>query len=139
MSHFDLLKSCSIFSQLSDSEMILLEKSCEEILLAKGEALYKQGDMSKGFCLIKAGKLSFNQGKSVLNAGDFMGVFSLYKSGLKVKLDLEALETSALLCLSQQKFYALSQDNPQIQLKVAYSIINEYVSELDQVANTLIK
>ncbi|MCI5072969.1 cyclic nucleotide-binding domain-containing protein [bacterium] len=139
MSHFDLLKSCSIFSQLSDSEMILLEKSCEEILLGKGEVLYKQGDMSKGFCLIKAGKLSFNQGNAVLNAGDFMGAFSLYKSGLKAKLDLEALETSALLCLSQQKFYALSQDNPQIQLKVAYSIINEYVSELDQVANSLIK
>lgn len=139
MSHFDLLKSCPIFSQLSDSEMILLEKSCEEILLGKGESLYKQGDMSKGFCLIKAGKLSCGDDETILNAGEFMGPFSLYKSGLKAKLDVEALETSALLCLSQQKFYALGQDNPHIQLKVAYGILNEYVSELDQVATSLLK
>ncbi|HMQ11490.1 MAG TPA: Crp/Fnr family transcriptional regulator [Oligoflexia bacterium] len=139
MSHFDLLKSCPIFSQLSDSEMILLEKSCEEILLAKGEDLYKQGDMSKGFCLIKAGKLSAGDDDGVLNAGDFIGSFSLYKSGLKAKLDVQAIETTALLCLSQQKFYALGQDNPHIQLKVAYGILNEYVSELDQVAEILLK
>ena len=117
------LRDVPLFRGLSSRLLEALEGIGMRRRLEKGQMLFSQGDLAKGFYVLVSGKvkvmkLSF-QGKTqilgVLGPGDTVGEVPVFE-GVTYPAYAQTMENSTLLFFPRDRFIALIKENPDLAL-----------------------
>lgn len=116
-----VLRSCIIFKDLDDSEIVDLAKHYVMERYDKGSILFETGDDDNGVFLLKSGKLKVTRSTkdnqeailSFLNPGEIVGELAILGNN-KRSARVTCLEDSVVLKFQQDYFSALVKNNTKI-------------------------
>ena len=125
------LSSVNIFSDLTESEMDVLQKALKIVKVESGECLFKEGDPGDELFVVKTGKISISVG---LEGGgsiditdfkkkDFFGEMSIFE-GEPRSASCVAREKTELLSLKGADFFTLMSESPQAATKIMHRMLN---------------
>lgn len=116
----ELLKSVPLFARCSKKELAAIAQIADEIDLADGKQLTKEGSRGREFFVLVEGSAEVKRKRrkiGTLGAGDFLGEIALVT---KVPRTATVTTTSPVraLVVSEQNFRRLLERSPDVQIKV---------------------
>ncbi|PKK91249.1 MAG: hypothetical protein CVV64_05625 [Candidatus Wallbacteria bacterium HGW-Wallbacteria-1] len=119
------LRSISIFQELDESEILIIDQIAEEGSYKAGEIVFRQGSEGKELYIIKMGEVEVikegSEGTSqlltVLEAGTFFGEMSIVTEETR-SATIRALGECRLLKIQKSTIDRLSETNSGIILKI---------------------
>ena len=116
----DLIKKVPLFEACSKHELEQVASAADEIDLAEGKELMREGDRGREFFVILEGTADVTQGGEKINSlgpGDFFGEIALISD---VPRTATVTSTSPLrsLVVTARSFQRLVEESPEIQRKV---------------------
>ena len=125
----EVLKKQILFEDVPVEMLDTLAASISELELKKGEALYAEGQQSKGVYLIRSGKVEvskktadgWKQRLAVFTPGHFFGELSIMEHRVH-EADAEALEDTKLFLLPKPEFERIEKVNAQLALAIMKKI-----------------
>jgi CRP/FNR family cyclic AMP-dependent transcriptional regulator len=116
----ELLKGVPLFARCSKKELAEIAKIADEIDIAEGKQLTKEGGRGREFFVLIEGGADVKRKRrkiGTLGAGDFLGEIALVT---KVPRTATVTTTSPVraLVVSEQNFRRLLEGSPDVQIKV---------------------
>lgn len=136
-------RNISIFSALSDSELINIIKLAIKREYIKGEVLCSEGEVSDNLFLIRDGKIKISKmtksGKEqilhILTKGDFFGEANLFDNK-ESTFTATAISNAKLCTLSKANLQLILEKNPEISMKILRELSHKLV-ETEELAKFL--
>jgi CRP/FNR family transcriptional regulator, cyclic AMP receptor protein len=116
----DLIKRVPLFGECSRGELEQVASAADEIDLAEGKELMREGDRGREFFVILEGTADVTQGGEKINSlgeGDFFGEIALI-SDLPRTATVTSTSPVRALVLTDRSFQRLVEESPAIQRKV---------------------
>ena len=127
-----LLKNIPIFKNLTDNDFKMINELVQEISFEKDHVLFKQGDPSDSFYIIKSGAVKVirhEDGKSqdlaTLKDGEFFGEIGVIQNSDRTA-DVVLLQDSVFLAIEQAAFQRFMAINPAISMKIMAVMAGRY-------------
>jgi CRP/FNR family cyclic AMP-dependent transcriptional regulator len=120
----DLMKGVPLFSGCSKAELQKIAALADELDLAEGATLIREGERGREFIVIVDGTVTVTRGgKSLrdLGAGDFIGEIALV-SDVPRTATVTATSPVRLLVITDRAFRGLIEQMPSIATKVLQSL-----------------
>ena len=120
----ELIKRVPLFAHCSKKELGLVAQIADEIDLAKGKMLMKEGDRGREFFVLVEGSahvLKNNRIVNTLGAGDFFGEIALVSQRPRTATVTTATPVRALV-VTEQSFRSLLNRAPDVQRKVLLAL-----------------
>jgi CRP-like cAMP-binding protein len=123
------LKKQFLFEGLDKAQLKYLAGVIEEISLKKNSILFKEGDNTKGFYLIRSGVIEISkitvdgwkQNLALLKTGNFFGELSLMEKRSH-EATAVALEKTELLLLKKETFETIEKEEAKLALQIMKKI-----------------
>lgn len=118
--HLDYLSKVEIFESFSRKELGQLGRLAEQIEIAEGKELTKEGSTGREFFVITKGQAGvYRKGRKVatLGPGKFFGELSLIDGGPR-NATVTADSNMEVIVLGQREFLGLLHDVPTMAMKV---------------------
>ena len=110
----------TILGQLPQEKWDELAQAVEDLVVAPGTVIFRQGDPGDKFYLIRTGRVRVFRERggretelSVLRAGDDFGEMALFMNEPR-SATVAALEETRLMVLSKEQFQRILKDFPQV-------------------------
>jgi CRP-like cAMP-binding protein len=110
----------TVLGQLPQEKWDELVRAVEDLVVAPGTVIFRQGDPGDKFYLIRAGRVrvfredaSLGTELSVLQAGDDFGEMALFMEEPR-SATVAALEETRLMVLSKEQFQSILKDFPNV-------------------------
>ena len=110
----------TVLGQLPQEKWDELARAVEDLVVAPGTVIFRQGDPGDKFYLIRAGRVrvfredaSLETELSVLQAGDDFGEMALFMDEPR-SATVAALEETRLMVLSKEQFQSILKDFPNV-------------------------
>jgi CRP-like cAMP-binding protein len=110
----------TVLGQLPQEKWDELARAVEDLVVAPGTVIFRQGDPGDKFYLIRAGRVrvfredaSLGTELSVLQAGDDFGEMALFMEEPR-SATVAALEETRLMVLSKEQFQSILRDFPNV-------------------------
>jgi CRP-like cAMP-binding protein len=110
----------TVLGQLPQEKWDELVRAVEDLVVAPGTVIFRQGDPGDKFYLIRAGRVrvfredaSLGTELSVLQAGDDFGEMALFMEEPR-SATVAALEETRLMVLSKEQFQSILRDFPNV-------------------------
>ena len=129
----DLIKSVPLFSGCSKRELEEIARIADELPLAEGRALTREGAVGHEFLVLVEGAAEVKRkGKKVntLRSGDFLGEIALV-TGAPRTATVTTTKPSRMLVITARDFRGLLRRMPSLQLKVLEALAARLPSEYD--------
>jgi CRP/FNR family cyclic AMP-dependent transcriptional regulator len=123
------LKRAPLFEGLSRKELVELARVTEDLEVAAGEVLCKEGETGREFFVIVEGETSITRkGKRVAarGGGDFVGEIALLED-TKRTATVTAKTPLRVFVLTRQDFRHLVDDNPSVERKIMRALARRVV------------
>jgi CRP-like cAMP-binding protein len=125
----DALKQAPLFSDLSKKELAELARHTEDLEVAEGQVIVREGETGHEFFVILEGDIEItSQGKPVATrgGGDFVGEIALLEE-TKRTATVTAKTPLHVLVLTRQDFRRLVDDNPSVERKVMQALARRVI------------
>jgi CRP-like cAMP-binding protein len=116
----DALGQCPFFAGLSRHELIDLAKATEDMEVAEGKALTREGESGREFFVIIDGEVSVTkEGNEIrrMGPGDFFGEIALVEDTPRTAT-VTAVTPLRFFVLTRQSFRSLLAQQPELEDKV---------------------
>lgn len=130
------MRGLSLFAEFTDDELQAFQELAERVSVKPGEKIVRQDETGDCMFILLTGQASVihtKEGKNfqlaTLQAGDFFGELALVDEGPR-SADVEALEESTLLRISQGVVSALAGVYPNAAFKFLIAVGRVLVSRL---------
>jgi CRP/FNR family cyclic AMP-dependent transcriptional regulator len=123
------LKRAPLFEGLSRKELVELARVTEDLEIAPGEVLCKEGETGREFFVIVEGETDVTRkGKRVAarGGGDFVGEIALLED-TKRTATVTAKTPLRVFVLTRQDFRHLVDDNPSVERKIMRALARRVV------------
>jgi CRP/FNR family cyclic AMP-dependent transcriptional regulator len=120
----ELLKRVPLFAGLGRREIEEIGRLAEEIDVAAGRVLMREGQTGQEFFVIVRGSVIIERGGTrlrVLGAGDFLGEIALVDDGPRTATATVESD-SALLVLAHREFHSLMDQFPTVRSAVLQAL-----------------
>jgi CRP-like cAMP-binding protein len=117
----DALARAPLFGELSKHELGELAKATEDLEVAEGKVLTREGDLGREFFVIVDGAVSVTKGGEEirkLGSGDFFGEIALVYDNARRTATVTATTPLRFFVLTRQSFRSLLEHQPEIEEKV---------------------
>lgn len=124
------LKRAPLFEGLSKKELTELARVTEDLEIAAGEVLCREGDIGQEFFVIVEGETEVtSKGKRVASrgGGDFVGEIALLED-IPRTATVTAKTPLRVFVLTRQDFRRLVDDNPNVERKVMQALARRLVA-----------
>lgn len=146
MSTVNVLKTCSLFKELSDREISKVSAISRIRSFEKGSLIFTQGDAANGFYFIVSGAVRIFQlsqkGREqllhVFSAGQTFGEAAAFGEGT-FPACAEAMEKSELIFIPAKGFKELLERTPQLAIKMISSLSNLLHALVDKIEALTLK
>lgn len=136
-------RNISIFSSLSDSELMNIIKLAIKREYIKGEVLCREGETSDNLFLIRDGKIKLSKmtksGKEqilhILTKGDFFGEANLFDNA-ESSFTAVAISNAKVCTLSRTNLEEILKKSPQISMKILKELSHK-LAETEELAKFL--
>lgn len=133
----------SIFSVLSEEQLIKLTEKIAHKNYKKGQIIFFEGDISDKLYVINKGKIKIfkytREGKEqilyILSEGDFVGDLSLLKKD-EFKFNAEALEDANICVLTKDDFDGIIKESPEIAISIL-QVVYDRIVKLENLIQSL--
>ena len=129
----------TVLGQLPQEKWDELVRAVEDLVVAPGTVIFRQGDPGDKFYLIRAGRVrvfredaSLGTELSVLQAGDDFGEMALFMDEPRMAT-VAALEETRLMVLSKEQFQSILKDFPN----VTFAFVRQMSERLLRNANVI--
>lgn len=120
-----VIKSCPLFSGVTEGDLDHLRQVCKRRECARGEVLFSEGEEAEGFFVVATGKVKIYklspEGKErilhIVHPGGTFAEAAIFGNGLYPAY-AEPLERSQLLFFPKKEFLALLLDHAQIAINM---------------------
>jgi CRP-like cAMP-binding protein len=148
----EVLKNCSLFSGLNESEITWLARHLKPQQLQEGDVLFNKGDSSKGAYLVVSGQLGARRPAKAADtdasagpanifaefaAGEIIGEFALIDSQPR-SAEVVALSTTTVLLLEQAALTQLAEIHPLIGYHIMHNLARIIIQRLRNTNEQLI-
>jgi CRP-like cAMP-binding protein len=130
----DVLSRAPLFRELSRSELGELAKASEDLEVAEGKVLTREGDLGREFFVIVEGDVSVTKGGTEirrLGPGDFFGEIALVYESPRRTATVTAASPLRFFVLTRQSFRSLLEKQPEIEEKVMAALEERLASDGD--------
>ena len=120
----DLLRRVPLFTQCKAEPLDLISRLADEVDVASGYTLMRQGDIAREFFLIVDGKVRIERdGKTLktLGPGDYLGEVALLSESPRTATAVTEGPTK-LLVITHQGFNSLLDSSPTIRMAIFESV-----------------
>lgn len=127
----DALGSIPLLAGLKRSELVQVGKRTEDVDLAAGTDLYREGETAHEFFIVLEGEIEIRKaGERVttLGRGDFCGQISLIERAHRGST-ATAVTPVRVLVINQAGFAALLARNPAVERRALRALVTENISE----------
>jgi CRP/FNR family cyclic AMP-dependent transcriptional regulator len=128
----ELLKKVPLFGRCSAKDLRRIAAIADEVQLAEGKNLMRQGERGREFFVILEGTVDVRQNgrkRATRGAGDFIGEIALV-TDLPRTATVTAASPVDVLVITARDFRALLRDSPEIQGKVAVVVAQRLAADL---------
>jgi CRP-like cAMP-binding protein len=128
----DAIRGVPMFARLGDRQLEEIGRLADEVDVAAGHVLMREGAIGEEFFIILAGQVEVQRGGTVirtLGPGDFLGEISLIDHGPR-SATATCISACRLLVLAHREFNTLLADFPDIERQVLVALA-ERVRTLD--------
>jgi CRP-like cAMP-binding protein len=125
----DALKSAPLFEGLSKAELGELAKASEDLEVAAGKTLCKEGEVGQEFFVIVEGEAEVTRNGEHLatrSSGEFFGEIALLQEAPRMAT-VTAQTPLRFFVLTRQGFRHMIRDNPEIERKVLQALARRLV------------
>jgi CRP-like cAMP-binding protein len=129
----------TVLGQLPQEKWDELARAVEDLVVAAGTVIFRQGDLGDKFYLIRTGRVrvfredaSLETELSVLQAGDDFGEMALFMDEPR-SATVAALEETRLMVLSKEQFQSILKDFPN----VTFAFVRQMSERLLRNANVI--
>ena len=129
----------TVLGQLPQEKWDELARAVEDLVVAPGTVIFRQGDPGDKFYLIRTGRVrvfredaSLGTELSVLQAGDDFGEMALFMDQPR-SATVTALEETRLMVLSKEQFQSILKDFPN----VTFAFVRQMSERLLRNANVI--
>ena len=129
----DALKQAPLFSGLSKKELAELATHAEDLEVAEGQTIVREGEIGHEFFVILEGEIEVTVGGkhvATRGGGDFVGEIALLEE-TKRTATVTAKTPLHVMVLTRQDFRRLVDNNPSVESKVMHALARRVV-ELSQ-------
>ena len=136
-SKVDLIASVPLFEGLSRGELGEIAKLMDEIDVAAGTVLMKQGDLGRQMFVVARGRVSVERNGAIINElgpGGAAGEMALIAEAPR-NATVTTMEPSLLLVADHRGFHSLMDVSPTIRLRVLEGLANKIRSLDDSTAH----
>ena len=129
----DALRQAPLFADLSKKELAELATHAEDMEVAEGQAIVREGENGHEFFVILDGEIEVSAGGKVVatrGGGDFVGEIALLEE-TKRTATVTAKSPLHVMVLTRQDFRRLVDNNPSVERKVMHALARRVV-ELSQ-------
>ena len=115
-----MLKKVPLFEECSKSDLVKIARIADEIDVAEGKELIREGELARQFFVLTEGSAEVRRnGRKVntLGPGDFFGEIGLITDRL-TSASVKTTTPARALVITRASFKSLLRDAPNIQLKV---------------------
>jgi CRP-like cAMP-binding protein len=116
----DLLHSIPLFSRLGKSDLRRLGQLADEVDLAAGKVLMRQGEFGSEMFVVVSGSIRIDQNGEMINelgAGDWLGEMALLSEGRRTATATVTEPTRAFV-VAHREFHALMDEMPLVRTAV---------------------
>ncbi|HEY3522199.1 MAG TPA: cyclic nucleotide-binding domain-containing protein [Candidatus Limnocylindrales bacterium] len=116
----ELLKRVPLFSGLSGSALDEIERLADEVDVAEGRHLVRQGDFGHEFFLVIDGEVEVERDGhrlATLGPGEFLGEIALVDGGTRTAT-ATATKPTRLMVIGHREFNTLMADFPDVRIGV---------------------
>jgi CRP-like cAMP-binding protein len=116
----DLLHSIPLFSRLGKSDLRRLGQLADEVDLAAGKVLMRQGEFGSEMFVVVSGSIRIDQNGQTINelgAGDWLGEMALLSEGRRTATATVTEPTRAFV-VAHREFHALMDEMPLVRTAV---------------------
>jgi CRP-like cAMP-binding protein len=120
----DRLKGVPFFSSMSKKDLAAVAQQTDEVGVAAGKVLAREGDFGDEFFVIDSGTAEVTRGGerlAELGAGDFFGEMALIEENRR-NATVTATSPMSLVVMTRASFRALDRSMPQVHATVAKAI-----------------
>jgi CRP/FNR family transcriptional regulator, cyclic AMP receptor protein len=128
----DLIKRVPLFSHCSKKELGLVAQIADEIDLAEGKTLMREGDRGREFFVLVEGSADVRKGNRKVNTmrkGDFFGEIALVSRRPRTATVTTASPVRVLV-VTEQSFRSLLDRAPDVQRKVLQALADRVAADL---------
>jgi len=129
----------TVLGQLPQEKWDEIARAVEDLVVAPGTVIFRQGDPGDKFYLIRTGRVrvfredaSLETELSVLQAGDDFGEMALFMDAPR-SATVAALEETRLMVLSKEQFQSILKDFPN----VTFAFVRQMSERLLRNANVI--
>lgn len=118
------LKDVPFFSSMSEHDLAAVAQQTEEISVAAGSVLAREGDPGDKFFVIDSGTAEVSRGGAPiakLGAGDFFGEVALIREERRIAT-VTATSPAVLIVMTGSSFRALDDSRPEIRETVSKAL-----------------
>lgn len=124
------LARAPLFEGLSKKELAELAKSTDDLEVAAGKVLCKEGELGHEFFVIVEGQAEVKKGGrevGTMGPGDFFGEIALVERSDRTAT-VTATTPLRFFVLTSQSFWSLLDHNPQVERKVLRALAKRVLS-----------
>jgi CRP-like cAMP-binding protein len=127
----ELIKRVPLFSHCSKKELGLVAQIADEIDLAEGKTLMREGDRGREFFVLVEGSADVRRGNRKVNTmqgGDFFGEIALVSHRPRTATVTTTSPVRALV-VTEQSFRSLLERAPDVQRKVLLALADRVAGD----------
>jgi CRP-like cAMP-binding protein len=116
----DLLRRVPLFTQCRGDSLDLISRLADEVDVADGHVLLRQGDLAQEFFLIVDGRVRIERDGAPINwlgSGDFLGEIALVDEGRRTATAVTE-GPAKLLVIAHRDFHSLLDSSPAIRTAI---------------------
>jgi CRP-like cAMP-binding protein len=128
----DLLHSIPLFARLGKAELQRLAQLADDVDVAVGKVLMRQGEFGSEMFVVVSGKIRIEQGGETINelgAGDWLGEMALLSEGRRTATATVTEPTRAFV-VAHREFHALMDEMPSVRAAV-FDCLADRIRKLD--------
>lgn len=128
----DLLHSIPLFARLGKSDLQRLGQLADEVDVAAGKVLMREGEFGSEMFVVAAGKIRVDhEGQTIgeLGPGDWLGEMALLSEG-KRTATATATEPTRAFVVAHREFHALMDEMPSVRSAV-FDCLAERIRKLE--------
>ncbi len=135
----DILKKIPVFQYLTYDELVKAYSIISTRKYQKGELIIKENDIGQDFFILFKGKVAVLKGDiqvAELFPGSNFGEMGLVDNAPR-SASIKAIETCYLMVVERSKFFELMKKEPQIAVKLLWSLLKVFSARLRATTNEL--
>lgn len=147
MAEMNELKTQILLEGLDDENIEKVAKLVDAIQVPKGDAIFKEGDPTRGIYMVKKGTVEINkvtpdgwkQKLIEINENHFFGELSVIENKESHGANADAVEDTELFVINKEKFEEMERSDPSLMAKIMKTIAKVASRNVHSMNNKLIK